>query len=123
MFISASNENTVNYFTGFRVSKENQFIHELLAYTKDGTNPAAEELTSRRWWYSGLAFGYMSLGSQVQSPNIRWPLFILWYYCRVAKRLPKLLSYCPQTELTMLYVSEAVVAISLSCSQHIQEGM
>ena len=47
MFTSASNENTVNDFTGFRVSKEKQLIQELLAYTKDGTNPAAKELASR----------------------------------------------------------------------------
>ena len=39
------------------------------------------------------------------------------------QRLPKLLSYCPQTGLTMLYASEALVAISLARFQHIQERM
>ena len=37
------------------------------------------------------------------------------------QRLPKLLPYCPQTGLKMLFASEAVVAVSLARSQHIQE--
>ena len=26
------------------------------------------------------AFGYANLGFRVRSPDIRWPLVILWYY-------------------------------------------
>ena len=37
------------------------------------------------------------------------------------QRLPKLLPYCPQTGLTMLYAFEVVAAISLAHSQHIHE--
>ncbi|KAG7165671.1 putative Jerky protein-like 75 [Homarus americanus] len=47
MFTSHSNEDTENDFAGFRVSKEKQLIHELLAYVKDVTNPDAKELSSR----------------------------------------------------------------------------
>ena len=36
------------------------------------------------------------------------------------ERLPKLLPDCPQTGLTMLYASEAVVAVILTPSQLIQ---
>ena len=39
-------------------------------------------------WYNGLAFGQANLGSRVRSPNICWPLFIVWYYRRVAKDYP-----------------------------------
>ena len=39
------------------------------------------------------------------------------------QKLSKLLPYCPQTGLTMLYASEAVAAISLAPSQHIHERM
>ena len=41
-----------------------------------------------RQWYSGLALGQVNLGSWVRLPNIRWPLFIIWYYRRVAKDYP-----------------------------------
>ena len=37
------------------------------------------------------------------------------------QRLSKLLPYYPQTGLIMLYASKAVISVSLSCSQHIQE--
>ena len=30
-----------------------------------------------RWWDSGLAFGHANLGSQVRSPIICFPLFII----------------------------------------------
>ena len=39
------------------------------------------------------------------------------------KRLPRLLPYCPQMTLTMLYASEAVVALSLAHSLHIRENV
>ena len=43
MFTSASNRNTVNDIAGFRVSKKKkQLIQELLASTKDGSNPGAK---------------------------------------------------------------------------------
>ncbi|KAG7160479.1 Jerky protein-like 13, partial [Homarus americanus] len=35
------------FYDRFRVSKEKQLIHELLAYVKDVTNPDAKELSSR----------------------------------------------------------------------------
>ena len=31
-------------------------------------------------------------GSRVRSSDIHWPLFYIWYYCRVAKDCPKLSS-------------------------------
>ena len=36
-------------------------------------------------WYSSHAFGYANLGFRVRSPDVRWPLVIIWYYHRVAK--------------------------------------
>ena len=76
----------------------------------------------RRPWYSGLAFSQASLGAQVRSPNIRWPLFI-WYYRQVAKDYPNSSHTVLRRNLQCLYASEALAAISLSNSQHIQENV
>ena len=95
-----------------------QTLVAMVGATTMGTGSTGLE----RRWYSGLALGYASLGTQVRIPVIRWPLFILWYHRR-DQRLPKLLPYYPQMVLTMLYASEAIVAISLTRSQHIQERM
>ena len=32
--------------------------------------------------------GWASLGSRIWIPDIRWPLFIPWYHCQVAKDYP-----------------------------------
>ena len=69
----------------------------------------------------GLALKYAILGSRVRIPVIRWPLFILWYHRRVAKDYPNCCYIVLRRDLQCLYASEAVVAISLARSQHIQE--
>ena len=65
-----------------------------------------------------LAFGHANPGSIPQYPLATFLSLVLLLS---GQRLPKLLLYCPQTGLTMLYAFEAVAAISLSCSQHIQK--
>ena len=60
------------------------------------------------------AFRYDNLGFWVRSPDIRWPLFILWYYRRVAKDYPNCCHTVLRRDLQCLYASEALAAIA-SC--------
>ena len=74
-----------------------------------------------RWWYSGQKFGHANLGSRVRYPDTRWPLIIIWYYCRVAEDYPNCCHTVLRRDLQCLYAFEAVAAIASHCFQHIQE--
>ena len=60
---------------------------------------------------------------QVRSPDICWPLVIIWYYCRVAKDYPYCCHNVLRWDLQCLYASEALAAIASHRSQHIQENV
>ena len=72
-------------------------------------------------WYSGLVLGYASLGSQGSNPRYSLTTFHSLISPLSDQRLPKLLSYSSETKFTMLYASEAVVAVNLARYQYIQE--
>ena len=63
------------------------------------------------------SFGYANLGSRFRSPDIRWPLVIIWYYCRVATDYPNCCHTVLRRDLHCLYVLEALAAIA---SRHFQ---
>ena len=69
------------------------------------------------------AFGHDNLGSRDRSPDIRWPLFIIWYNRRMAKDYPNCYHTVLKWDLQCLYASEALTAIRLSSSQHIRENV
>ena len=46
------------------------------------------------------------------NPDIRWPLFCLWYYCWVAKDYPNCCHTVFRRNFTMLYAFEAVAAVA-----------
>ena len=76
-----------------------------------------------RRWYSGLVLGYVVQWSSVGlNPRYTLTTFHSLISPPSGQRLSKLLPYCPQTRRT-IYASEAVVAISLAHSQHIQENI
>ena len=65
-------------------------------------------------------FGHVNLGSRVWSPDIHWPLFYLWYYCRMVKDY--IIAAILSTDRT--YNSICIWGCSSSSlfrSQHIQE--
>ena len=64
------------------------------------------------------------LGSLVRSPDISWPLFIIWYHRRLAKDYPNCCHTVLRRDLQCLYVFEALAAISLSSfSRHSRENV
>ena len=63
------------------------------------------------------AFGHDNRGSQVRSPDIRWPLFYL-VLPSSGQRLPKLLPYCPQMGLAMVICICGSIEQLASCTHH-----
>ena len=90
-----------------------------------------QEETKRAWlldlWCYGeavvqwSAFRHGSLGSQLRIPDICWAIFNIWYHHQVGKDYPSCCHTVLRRDFQCLYAFEAVAAISLSRSQHIQE--
>ena len=72
--------------------------------------------TTQVWWCGSAVVSVRAWEPRVPGLNLRYPLTTFQYLIPPpsGQRLSKLLPYCSQTGLTMLYAFEALAVISLS---------